>query len=124
MSGSKVLLFASLGLFGFAGAPVLAADAANGERLADQWCAACHIVKSGQTRGSADVPPFSAIAAKFPEIELLSNFLAAPYPRMPSMTLSRAEIADLVAYIRTQGPPRVDPPAPGKDTPPQPPTRG
>ena len=124
MSGSKVLLFASLGLFGFAGAPVLAADAANGERLADQWCAACHIVKSGQTRGSADVPPFSAIAAKFPEIELLSNFLAAPYPRMPSMTLSRAEIADLVAYIRTQGPPRVDPPPPGKDDLPKPPTRG
>ena len=48
--------------------PARAADAANGARLADQWCAACHIVKPGQQRGSADVPPFSAIAAKFPEI--------------------------------------------------------
>lgn len=117
--------FVCLALLCLAGTSALAADAANGGRLADQWCASCHIVKPGQARGSADVPPFSAVAAKFPDIAPLANFLAAPYPRMPTMPLSREEIADLVAYIRTQGPPRVEPPPPPeKDNPPKPPTRG
>ncbi len=107
------------------GGAALAADAANGARIADRWCASCHVVRPDQPRASADVPPFSAIAAKYPDIAPLTAFLGAPYPRMPAMALSRDEIADLVAYIRTQGPPRAEPPAPPeKDNPPKPPTRG
>jgi mono/diheme cytochrome c family protein len=80
-----------------------AADAANGERLAKRWCAACHVVAADQTRGSAQVPPFSAIA-KRPGFDsaAVALFLLAPHPMMPNMSLSRTEAADLAVYIGTQ----------------------
>lgn len=81
----------------------LAADSANGEQLAKRWCAACHLVAPDQTRGNAQVPPFSAIS-KRPDFSVgtVALFLLAPHPMMPSMSLSRAEAADLAAYIATQ----------------------
>ena len=101
--------------------PAIAADAGNGLILAQRWCASCHIVAPDQQRGSTDVPPFSAVAEKYAETGPLTAFLMAPYPRMPAMALSREEIADLVAYIRTLGPKRVEPPQPPeKDLPPAP----
>src|SRR5471030_671326 len=36
----------------------LAADAANGEKLAKRWCAACHVVASDQKSGNTQVAPF------------------------------------------------------------------
>jgi len=39
-----------------------AADAANGEKLAKRWCAACHVVASDQKNDDTQVPPVSAIA--------------------------------------------------------------
>ena len=80
-----------------------AADVANGERLAGRWCAACHIVAANQKSGNAQVPPFSAIA-KMPGFDAgrLALFLLAPHPKMPDMSLTRGEAADLAAYIMTQ----------------------
>ncbi len=80
-----------------------AADARKGETLAKRWCATCHIVASDQQRGTAQSPPFSAIANKpgFSET-VLAYFLLTPHPRMPDMNLSRTEAADLAAYIKTQ----------------------
>ncbi len=81
-----------------------AADAANGERLAKRWCAACHLVASDQQRGTTQAPPFSAIA-KEPGIDAakIALYLLLPHPKMPDMSLSRAEAADLAAYIASQG---------------------
>ena len=80
-----------------------AADALKGETLAKRWCATCHIIASNQQRGTAQSPPFSAIANKpgFNETAL-AYFLLTPHPRMPDMNLSRAEAADLAAYIKLQ----------------------
>ena len=80
-----------------------AADARKGETLAKRWCATCHVVASDQNRGTAQSPPFSAIANKrgFSETAL-AYFLLTPHPRMPDMNLSRSEAADLAAYIKTQ----------------------
>jgi mono/diheme cytochrome c family protein len=82
---------------------VSAADARKGETLAKRWCATCHVVASDQQRGTAQSPPFSAIAKKpgFNEA-ILAFFLLTPHPRMPDMNLSRSEAADLAAYIATQ----------------------
>jgi mono/diheme cytochrome c family protein len=82
----------------------LAADAANGERLAKRWCAACHIVATDQKSGNTQVTPFSAIA-KVPGFDAakLALFLLDPHPKMPDMNLSRNEAADLTAYIVSQG---------------------
>jgi cytochrome c2 len=42
----------------------VAADAASGERLAERWCAACHVVTTAQRQANADAPPFEEIAKR------------------------------------------------------------
>ena len=80
-----------------------AADSLKGETLAKRWCATCHVISSEQQRGTTQAPPFSAIAGKpsFNETTL-AYFLLTPHPRMPDMSLTRSEAADLAAYIKTQ----------------------
>lgn len=80
-----------------------AADAEHGEAMAKRWCAACHVVAPGQARGSTQAPPFSEIARK-PGFDAgqLALYLLLPHPRMPDMNMSRAEAADLAAYIAAQ----------------------
>jgi mono/diheme cytochrome c family protein len=82
----------------------LAADAANGEKLAKRWCAACHVVATDQKSGNTQVAPFSAIA-KVPGFDAarLALYLLLPHPKMPDMSLTRSEAADLTAYIVDQG---------------------
>jgi mono/diheme cytochrome c family protein len=75
-------------------------DAAHGEIIAKRWCAACHLVASDQAEANSDAPPFVSIARKKQASEL-TDFLTDPHPKMPNMSLSRSEIADVVAYIKT-----------------------
>ena len=97
----------------------VAADVAQGARLAERWCASCHAIKSGQPAASSDAPSFAAInaARKVPEI---TAFLSQSHSRMPDMALSRNEISDLIAYMQSLGPP-LDPQKPElqKDNPPK-----
>jgi mono/diheme cytochrome c family protein len=83
---------------------VTRADPSNGERLARQWCAACHVVASDQKQADADVPTFAAIA-KAPGFsrDKIAYFLLDPHPKMPSMSLTRTEATDLADYIATFG---------------------
>jgi mono/diheme cytochrome c family protein len=80
--------------------PGLAADATNGSRLAQRWCEACHVVAPTQSRSSSDAAPFATIAAR-PDFDAakLALFLLDPHPKMPDMSLTRSEAADLAAYI-------------------------
>jgi mono/diheme cytochrome c family protein len=77
-------------------------NADNGERLARQWCAACHVVTVDQRRANADAPPFEEIA-KRPDFSAsgLVTFLLDPHSKMPNMNLTRVEASDIVAYIGT-----------------------
>ncbi len=77
-------------------------EAASGKVLAEKWCSSCHLVSQDQTHASAKAPPFGSIA-KRPDEELnrLSFFLLDPHPLMPNFNLTRNEITDLVAYIRS-----------------------
>ena len=79
-----------------------AGNVAEGETLAKLWCANCHVVSADQTRGNPDVPPFSEIAGK-PDLsaEQIETMLAGTHPVMPDMSLNRAEIDALVAYIQS-----------------------
>ena len=81
-----------------------AADAENGQRIAERWCAACHIVSPGQQQASADAPPFAEIGARpnFNEAQI-AFFLLDPHPKMPNMSLTRREADDLAAYIKKVG---------------------
>jgi mono/diheme cytochrome c family protein len=77
-----------------------AADATNGGRLAERWCAACHVVTTAQRQANADAPPFEEIARRpgFTETGTV-RFLLDPHGKMPNMDLSRTEAADIAAYI-------------------------
>ena len=79
---------------------VLAADVEHGEQLARRWCVACHVVASDQQGVTSEAPPFVTIARK-PDFntERLAFFLLDPHPKMPNMSLTRIEAADLAAYI-------------------------
>jgi mono/diheme cytochrome c family protein len=85
-----------------------AADADHGRTLARRWCATCHVVAANQQRPTGEAPPF-AVIAKRPDFDAtkLANFLLDPHPKMPNMSLTRPEAADLVAYIATL---HADPP--------------
>lgn len=102
MNRTIAALLSSIAVMAFADA-AMAASASNGETLAKRWCATCHVVASNQQRGSTQAPPFSSIAGR-PDFNAaaLALYLLNPHPRMPDMNLSRAEAADLVAYIGTQ----------------------
>jgi mono/diheme cytochrome c family protein len=97
--GAAVLLVAA-GLC----SPAFAADAAQGEKLARRWCAACHVVTSDQAQGTDNVPTFGAIA-KIPGFDAgkIARFLRDPHPKMPDMQLSNPEAADIAAYIVSLG---------------------
>ncbi len=81
-----------------------AADAGQGGVLAKRWCAACHVVAADQTAVSGQAPPFSTIG-KIADLDVgkLALFLLLPHPKMPDMNLTRAEAADIAAYIQSQG---------------------
>jgi mono/diheme cytochrome c family protein len=81
-----------------------AADIEHGETLARRWCAPCHVVASDQQRPTGEAPPFATIARK-PDFDInrLTNFLLNPHPKMPNMSLTRAEAADIAAYIASLG---------------------
>jgi mono/diheme cytochrome c family protein len=86
-----------------ASVPAFAADPGNGERLARRWCEPCHVVSQTHAGSGTDqAPPFPTIA-KRPNFDAgqVALFLLSPHPKMPDMNLTRAEAADLAAYIAT-----------------------
>lgn len=78
------------------------ADAAAGHRLAQQWCANCHVVDSATPKAAIPQgPPSFATIAGHLEAGPLRAFLAHPHQPMPDLTLSRSEIEDLASYIES-----------------------
>jgi mono/diheme cytochrome c family protein len=82
--------------------PGVAADADNGRRLAQRWCQACHVVAESARPSTDGAPPFATIASR-PDFDAakIALFLLDPHPKMPDMSLTRFETADLAAYIGT-----------------------
>ena len=81
-------------------AAVIAADVSHGRQLARRWCISCHLVVSNQRRATTEAPPFATIARR-PDFDAnrVALFLLNPHPKMPNMSLTRVEAADLAAYI-------------------------
>ena len=95
------LYFAVLAIFAAVVArPALAADASNGQQLAERWCAACHVVSRNQREAASDAPPFAEIAKRSNFSEAgIATFLLDPHAKMPNMNLTRFEAGDIAAYI-------------------------
>lgn len=98
-----IVTFAALVSFLMIVAPAAAGDAMVGKRIAERWCVSCHVIApSSVTRTTAGVPTFMAIARDPAKTDQrLRLFLTDPHPPMPNFHLSRLEMDDLIAYIRS-----------------------
>jgi mono/diheme cytochrome c family protein len=95
----RMFSLACIALLSF-GASSEARDIENGQAIAERWCSQCHIVSPGQTTPASDIVTFSEIAKRFADDQsALSALLSDAHPPMPDMSLTRQEIADLVAFI-------------------------
>jgi cytochrome c553 len=78
------------------------ADVRSGQVIAERWCASCHLVTPDQAKAIEGVPPFAEVAQREDVTpEGLRAFLSSPHPLMPDMALTRDEVRDLVAYIKS-----------------------
>jgi cytochrome c len=78
------------------------ADAVRGGQLAQQWCANCHVVDGNPGRAVPQGPPsFREVAHSGMTPDQLRAFLSHPHGAMPDLSLTRAEIDDLISYINT-----------------------
>jgi len=76
-----------------------AADPADGQDLAQQWCASCHAVAPGEATDKP-APSFeSVVNERGRSDEWISTWLSTPHAMMPDLGLTRDEIAALVAYF-------------------------
>jgi mono/diheme cytochrome c family protein len=81
--------------------PASAGDAANGQSIAEQRCARCHVI----ARGGAfklKPPSFQAIAIYRTADDIWQRIIAPnPHSNMPEVqwTLTPDEVQDLIAYI-------------------------
>jgi mono/diheme cytochrome c family protein len=85
-----------------ASSSALPADIETGRRLAQQRCAACHIV-TGSPRNDlvADAPPFLVIGRKYAfDAEAIALNLVGPHAKM-NFALTRPEAIDVAAYIQS-----------------------
>ena len=95
---ARLLAFA----IAFLGPNASYADVANGERLARQWCANCHVINgSGPSATLPQGPPSFRVAAGHLNPGGLRAFLTHPHGQMPDLSLTRSEIDDLITYIKS-----------------------
>ncbi|HUG63075.1 MAG TPA: c-type cytochrome [Methylomirabilota bacterium] len=83
--------------FGVGARPAAAAEA-EGQAIAERWCAACHIVGPDQAAAVEGVPSFASIANARDEAAI-RGFLFDPHPPMPQFNLTKRQVDDVVDYI-------------------------
>ena len=95
------LSFATCLALSFMTAVAFAGDVERGRRIAQDRCAACHIVGRGLRGIVADSPPFEVIGRKygFNEDNLVSA-LVSPHAKMNFAVRGR-DADDIAAYIAT-----------------------
>lgn len=102
-TSGKLLLVGCCAVSTFGSTASFAAnDADNGKTLANRWCSSCHVVANNQKLAIDQAPPFASLA-KMPGFDAskLAFLLLKPHPNIPSLSLSRAEIANIADYIAT-----------------------
>jgi len=78
-----------------------AGDPEAGRTIAHRWCSSCHVVDVGG-HGTDAAPAFFEIARRHHgDRRWVRAWLSAPHPRMANLSLSRIEIDDIIAYLRS-----------------------
>lgn len=81
-----------------------AGDPAEGMRVAQEQCAACHAVGAGGASPVPAAPPFRTILSTYNPANLetdLKNAVRVGHANMPQFYFSEAHAEDLVAYLAT-----------------------
>ena len=78
-----------------------AGNALRGGKIAERWCATCHIVGPGLVRLNKDFPASFQEIADTPGMgELaLKVFFQTPHKQMPNFSITGEVRDDLIAYI-------------------------
>jgi len=99
-----VLIVAGFSLVGSclaAAGPVTSApDPVRGKSLAERICSNCHLVSGEQKQANVDIPSFQEIADKSGQTAgaIMAHIVLPKHP-MPTIPLTKSELADLAAYI-------------------------
>ena len=78
-------------------------DPVHGKEVAASLCSNCHLVGSGQQQqANADIPSFHEIANMQGQTAgaIMAHIVLPKHP-MPTIPLTKSELADLAAYIMT-----------------------
>jgi mono/diheme cytochrome c family protein len=77
-------------------------DPVHGQDLAGRLCSNCHLIGEGQAHANVDIPSFHEIANRQGQTEgSIMAFIVLPKHPMPTIPLTKSELADLAAYIMT-----------------------
>jgi mono/diheme cytochrome c family protein len=88
-------------LIGYAPASYAAGNADAGRQLVVRSCSSCHATNVAAT-ATDGAPPLSVIAKDNKERPAwIRGWLMEPHPPMPSISLSRQQIDDVIAYLGT-----------------------
>lgn len=90
-------------------ADTVAGSPARGGDFARRECAGCHTVRGDSVSPKAGAPPFEDIARRYEENRLdweLETITQVGHYSMPAKAMSKADIADVTAYIRSLKPGR------------------
>jgi len=94
-------LIALTALIGPTAALAASGNAEAGRQLVMRSCSSCHATQSAKT-ATDGAPPFSAVAKTNKERPAwIRGWLMEPHPPMPSISLSRQQIEDIIAYLGT-----------------------
>jgi len=84
--------------------PLTQADAAEGRRLAEIHCSACHAIAAAGESDHAEAPPFRTLSRDYPVTALEEAFaegILVGHPDMPEFRLEPPQIDALIAYIQS-----------------------
>ena len=72
------------------------------QELAERICSNCHLVSTEQKQANVDIPSFREIANKSAQTEgaIMAHIVLPKHP-MPTIPITKSELADLAAYIMT-----------------------
>lgn len=75
-------------------------DVEAGRFVAEAWCQSCHVVHEEQERAIDGVPTFLEVGERVRlNADQVIGFLASPHGPMQEISLSRADIRNVIAYI-------------------------
>src|SRR6185503_10243872 len=102
MRTSTIALFSLVLPYGpDANAAPVPANPEAGRQLIMRSCSSCHATDAAQT-ATDGAPPLTVIAKDNRERPAwIRGWLMEPHPPMPSISLSRQQIEDVIAYLRT-----------------------